>query len=176
MGTRSTSNIPLKNINVSEKMTLTSKMANEAGLDKKKERLITEELYLTKAELKEMQKNGLSIEVHGHEHLPLANLNRTETENEIKSSVLKVMQELNGKPHFYALPYGISNQFINDVAKDSKLCGITTTEQRLVKKAENAYRLPRICVTTDNMHFYRRFARSYGRIFLEQMHLVETNY
>ena len=168
--------IDSNDINVSEKMALTSNIANEAGLGKKEERLFAEKLYLTKDELREMQRNGLSIEVHGHEHLPPANLNRTETEKEIRSSVSYVMQEFNGKPHFYCLPYGIGNQFINDVAKDLKLSGITTTEQRLVKESENTYRLPRICVTTDNMHFYRRLARSYGKAFLEKMHLVKPNY
>ena len=46
---------------------------------------------------------------------------------------------------------------------------------REVKEFENVYTLPRICVTTDNMHFYRRLARGYGRAFLEKMHLVEPN-
>jgi peptidoglycan/xylan/chitin deacetylase (PgdA/CDA1 family) len=167
--------IDSNNINVIEKMALTSNMANEAGLGKKEERLLAEELYLTKAELREMQRHGLSIEVHGHEHLPPANLNRTETENEIACSISYVMQEFNKKPQFFSLPYGVANQFIIDVVKDLKLSGITSTEQRLVKEFENTYRLPRICVTTDHMHFYRRFARCCGKAFLEKLHLVKSN-
>jgi len=163
--------IDSKDINVSKKMALASTIANEAVLEEKEEQLIAEELYLTKAELREMQRNGLSIEIHGHEHLPPANLNRTETENEIKSSVSYVLQALNGKPHFYSLPYGMSNDFINDIAKDLNLSGIATTEQRLVKELENIYSLPRICVTTDNMHFYQRLARSQGKAFSEKIHL-----
>jgi len=162
-------------INVSGKMALTSNVAYEAGLGKEEERLLAEKLYLTKDELREMQRNGLSIEVHGHEHLPPANLNRTETEKEIVNSVSHVSQEFNEKPLFYSLPYGIANQFMNDVVKDLKLNGITTTEQRLIKASENNYSLPRICVTSDNMHFYRRLARGYGKAFLEKMHLVETS-
>jgi len=161
--------------NLIEKMSLATKIANEAGLNEEEERLIAEKLYLTKAELGEMERYGLSIEVHGHEHLPSNNLNRDETKKEISNSVSYVMQELNRKPHFYCLPYGIGNQFVQDIAMDLGLSGIATTEQRLVKLSENAYRLPRICVTTDNIYFYRRLARSYGKAFLEKMHFVEPN-
>ena len=162
-------------INASEKIALTSNVANEAGLGKEEERLLAGKLYLTKDELREMQRNGLSIEVHGHEHLPPANLNRTETEKEIANSVLYVSQEFSRKPLYYSLPYGMSNQFINDVVKNLELNGIATTEQRLIKASENNYSLPRICVTNDNMHFYRRLARGYGKAFLKKMHLVETS-
>lgn len=168
--------IDSNDINVIEKMALASNIANEVDLSKEEERLIAEKLYLTKAELGEMERYGLSIEVHGHEHLPLANLNRAETEKEIGSSVSYVMQEFNGMPQFYCLPYGIGNQFINDVVKDLKLSGITTTEQRLVKEFENAYRLPRICVTNDIIHCCRYLAINYGKAFLEKMHLVKSNY
>lgn len=163
-------------MNIIEIMALISNMAEEAGLSKKEERLFAEELYLTKAELSEMQRHGLSIEVHGHEHLPLANLDRTETENEIRSSLSYVMQELGAKPNFYSLPYGVGNQYINDVVKGLKLSGIATTEERVVKEFENTYKLPRICVTTDIMHFYRRLARSYGKVFFEKMHLLKPHY
>lgn len=163
-------------INISEKIALASNVANEAGLDKEGERLLAGKLYLTKDELREMQRNGLSIEVHGHEHLPPVNLNRSETEKEIRISVSYVMREFNRKPLFYSLPYGIANQFMNDVAKDLNLSGITTTEQRLIKSSENNYRLPRICVTNDNMHFYRRLARGYGKAFLEKTHLMGSNF
>lgn len=167
--------IDSNHINLIEKMSLATKIANEAGLTEKEERLIAEKLYLTKAELREMERYGLSIEVHGHEHLPLFNLSRGEAEKEIGSSVSYVMQELNRKPRFYCLPYGIDNPFVQDIAMDLGLSGIATTEQRIVKSLENAYALPRICVTTDIMHFYRRLARSYGKAFLEKMHLVESN-
>jgi peptidoglycan/xylan/chitin deacetylase (PgdA/CDA1 family) len=164
--------IDSNHINLIEKMSLATKIANEAGLSEKEERLIAEKLYLTKAELGEMERYGLSIEVHGHEHLPLCNLNRAETEKEIGSSVSYVMQELNRKPHFYCLPYGIGNQFVRDVVTDLGLSGIATTEQRILKSFENAYALPRICVTNDIIHCHRYLAINYGKAFLEKMHLV----
>jgi len=163
-------------INITELMALTSDMAQGAGLDENEELLLAKELYLTKAELREMQEYGLSIEVHGHEHLPPAHLSRIEIEKEIRNSISYVIKELNGKPEFYSLPYGVDNQFVNDVADDVKLYGIASAEQRLVNLDEDLYRLPRICVTTDNMHLYRRLARSYSKVFFEKMHLVEPNY
>ena len=159
-------------INVIEKMAVALNIANLAGLGEKEELLTAGKLYLTKTELREMEGHGLSIELHGHEHLPLVSLNRTGTEKEIRNSISYVTQELNGKPHFYCLPFGTGNEFVNDVVKDLKLNGITTIEGRLVKKFENTYSLPRICVTNDNMHFYRRLARGVFKAFLEKIRIV----
>ncbi len=86
------------------------------------------------------------------------------------------MQELNRKPNFYCLPYGVGNQFVNDVVTELELSGVTTTQERLVNAFENAYDLPRIMVKTDIMHFYRCLARGYGKAFLKKMHLLEPNY
>ncbi|MEN6350333.1 MAG: polysaccharide deacetylase family protein [Syntrophomonas sp.] len=163
-------------INVAEKMALVSELADAAGLDEKEERLLAEKLYLTKSELREMQKHGLSIEVHGHEHLPPVNLNRAETEKEIRDSISYIKQELSGKPEFFGLPYGISNKYSNDAAKNLNLGGVASAEQRLLNEHEDPYRLPRICVTTDNMHLYRRLARSCGKAVLEKMHLVKSHH
>jgi peptidoglycan/xylan/chitin deacetylase (PgdA/CDA1 family) len=162
-------------ISVGDKIALASSIANEAGLSQREERLIAQKLYLTKAELREMEKYGLCIEVHGHEHLPLSNLNRAETEGEIKSSISYVMQELNRKPQFYCLPYGIGNQFVRDVVMDLGLSGIATTEQRLVNLSENAYALPRICVNKDIIYCYRYLAINYAKVILERMHLIKPN-
>ena len=123
-----------------------------------------------------MQKHGLSIEIHGHEHLPPVNLNRAETEKEIRNSISFIKQEFNGKPKFHGIPYGISNPYSNEAAKNFKLHGVASAEQRLIKENEDPYRLPRICVTIDNMHLYRRLARSCGKLVLEKMHLVKTGH
>lgn len=163
-------------ISVAEKMALVSELADAAGLKEDEERLIAKGLYLTKAELKEMQRNGLSIEVHGHDHLPPANLNQNETEEEIRSSISYIRKVFKGKPKFFGLPYGLSNQFSNDAANNLKLRGVATAEQRLVKEDEDTYQLPRICVTTDNMHLYRRLARSCGKVVLGKIHLVKSDH
>ena len=160
---------------VTKVMSLKSSIENEADTNKEEELLLAKKLYLTKAELMEMQRHGLSIEVHGHEHLPPASLRRAEIEKEILTSVTYVVQELNGNPKFYSLPYGISNRFVIGVARDLKLSGIATTEGRLVGNLENIFRLPRFCVTTDDIHFYRRLARSHGKTFMVKMKLLRQN-
>lgn len=154
---------------------LASDMANEANLSKEKERLIAEELYLTKAELLEMKKHGLSIDAHGHQHLPLANLSRTETEKEIRSSVQYIIEELYGKPRFYCLPWGIGNQCVKDVAKNLELIGIATTQPRLVTTFQDAYNLPRVHILNDIAVIYQQLSRWYLEALLEKMHLLRCN-
>jgi len=159
-------------VSVAKKMALVAELADTAGLDKKEERLLAEKLYLTRSELREMQKHGLNIEVHGHEHLPPVNLNRAETEKEIRDSVSYIKREFKRQPEFFGLPYGINNQYSSDAAKILQLGGIASAEQRLVREDEDPYRLPRICVTIDNMHLYRRLARSCGKVVLGKMQKV----
>jgi len=150
---------------------LTSSVADVAELSKEKERLIAEKLYLTKAELFEMKKHGLKIEAHGHEHWPLTSLNRTETENEIRSSVEYIMETFYKKPRFYCLPYGGGNQFVEDIVKDIELIGIATTKPKLVNAFEDSYSLPRICVLNDILYFHHMLNQSYLKALLEQIHL-----
>lgn len=154
---------------------LASNMANEGRLSIEKERLIAEKLYLTKGELLEMAKHGLTIEAHGHEHWPLANLNQAETDKEISSSVKYIMQELYRMPRFYCLPFGIGNQFVKDIVKDLDLSGIATTHQRLVKAFEDTYSLPRISVLDEIGNFYRELSREYLKDVLGRMHLKSSN-
>lgn len=158
--------------NVIEK--LASNIANETNLSEEKERIIAEKLYLTRAELLEMEKHGLSIDAHGYEHLPLANLNRTETEKEIRSSVLYIIRELHRKPSFYCLPFGIGNPFVRDVVKDLELKGIATTESRLIKTFKDAFSLPRFRLSNDIAESYRQLNRWYLKAVLEKMHLVRN--
>lgn len=154
---------------------LASSMASEAELSIEKERVIARELYLTKSELFEMEKHGLAIEVHGHEHWSLANLTRSEMEEEIRNSVEYIIRELNRKPSFYCLPYGMGNQFVEDIVKDLGLVGICTTEARLVNAFEDTLSLPRFCVGNDISMFYGQIARGYVKAFLESINWKRTS-
>lgn len=143
--------------NVVEK--LASNMADEANLSEEEEGVIAKKLYLTKAELLEMGKNGLSIDAHGHEHLRLANLTQAETEKEIITSVQYIIQELYRKPNFYCLSFGIGNRFVADIVKALELSGVATIEPRLVRKSEDLYGLPRVLLPNDFDWFYRLLTR-----------------
>jgi peptidoglycan/xylan/chitin deacetylase (PgdA/CDA1 family) len=137
-------------------------IVNEAEWSEEKEQRIAEMLYLSKAELLEMQKHGLNIEVHGHEHWPLTKLSRADTEEEIRSSANYILHALYRKPRFYCLPFGTSNQYVNDIVEDLEITGITTTEPKLITK-DDTYGLPRICVLNSFAVFYRQLNRLYWK-------------
>lgn len=137
-------------------------IANEAELSEEKEQRIAEMLYLSKAELLEMQKHGLNIEVHGHEHWPLTKLSREDTEEEIRISANYITQELYRKPRFYCLPFGTSNENVINIVEDLEITGITTAEPKLIYD-EDSYHLPRICVLNDFADFYRQLNRLYWK-------------
>jgi peptidoglycan/xylan/chitin deacetylase (PgdA/CDA1 family) len=152
-----------------EKVLLASRIAHEAGLSAEDERYYAKALYLTKVELKEMESHGLGIEIHGHEHLSLCNLGKKETEDEIRESLLYVSREFDRKASFYCLPFGVGNQYVANVAKDLKIAGIATIREGLVRPAEDVYGLPRICITTDTVRFYRRVAISFGKAVMGRL-------
>lgn len=145
---------------------LTEEMTNAAGLSAEKERRLAEELYLTKADLSEMKRGGLSIEAHGHEHVPLANASEAETKKEIADSVEYIRGELHGTPSFYSLAYGSGNRFVKEIIKALGLLGIATTKRRLIRPHEDTFDLPRICVSGDITALYLDLGRVYLKAIL----------
>lgn len=130
--------------------------SSASKIDKQEEREMAGELYLSKGELGEMRNNGLTIEAHGHEHWPLTNLNKEETEEEIISSIRFIEEELGGRPKYFSLPYGTSNKYTEDIIKTAGLKGITTIKSQIITEdSANLYDLPRICVYDDTAGFYK---------------------
>jgi len=140
---------------------LVSNLAFEAKMSESDERLFAEKLYLTKAELLEMKNNGLAIETHGHRHWMPKILNMNETEEEIATSVKFIAREFDERPCCYGLPYGASNEFVKDIARNLALKGIATTESRLLRSSDNLYSIPRIPVLNNIEFFYKKLHREF---------------
>jgi|GEM_PF-2050586 len=150
---------------------LAEEMASAAHLSAESERQIAEDLYLTKAELSEMEEHGLSIEAHGHQHVPLANASETETREEIARSVRYISHELQGKPLFYSLPFGAGNRYAREIVKALGLTGMTTTEPRLIRSGEDPYDVPRVCVSGDGSTLYLALGLAYLDVLAKKLRI-----
>jgi peptidoglycan/xylan/chitin deacetylase (PgdA/CDA1 family) len=150
---------------------LAEELAAAAHLSAGSEGQIAEDLYLTKAELSEMEAHGLSIEAHGHEHVPLANKSETETEEEIARSVRYIAQELHGKPLFYSLPFGAGNRYVRQIVKALGLTGMTTTEPRLIRPREDPYDVPRVCISGDDSILYLALGLAYLDVLAQKLRI-----
>ncbi|MBN1618866.1 polysaccharide deacetylase family protein [Candidatus Dojkabacteria bacterium] len=119
-------------------------MAQEVKLSITEERRRAKQIYLSESELNDMINNGLSICVHGHNHLPLNSLSQEETEEEIKNSVKYIERHFKKKPEYYCLPYSIGNQYYINIARESGIWGVIGGNTNLIRHYEYQYNLPRI--------------------------------
>lgn len=80
--------------------------------------------YMTWKQLKELHKAGHKIESHTHTHRALTNLNREQTEYELKKSADIIEEKIGVRPRFLSLPGHEDNKYVVDVAKELGYWGI----------------------------------------------------
>jgi len=148
---------------------LVSKTACEAELRKEDEKTLAEKLYLNKAELLEMEKYGLNIEPHGHEHWPLSELNQNDAKEEIEVCVKFIEEEFSKKCRFFALPFTSINMVVEKIVKSSRLSGVCFADQKLVEFSTNRFSLSRILPHNDIFEFSFILTRRYLRALKDKI-------
>lgn len=117
------------------------------------ERAFWEELYLTPEQIRMMEKVGMHIGFHSHDHVWLNSLSKEEQEFQIKSSI-NYFKEIGIKTEKMTLsyPYGGYNEESVELIKKYKIPLAFTTKVAIVdlNKDEN-YALPRL----DTNDFYQ---------------------
>jgi peptidoglycan/xylan/chitin deacetylase (PgdA/CDA1 family) len=147
-----------------------------ADLSYARELSLIESLYLSKEELLEMIHNGMTVGLHGHKHLPLTSLNEKETKQEVFTSLEIIKMELKSDPLFYALPFGTSNNFINNIVKELGLLGILTTQAKIISDAtSDISMLPRILVREGFSDFLRTLNWVYLNYIFHNIPIIFIN-
>ena len=117
------------------------------------ERAFWEELYLTPEQIRMMEKLGMHIGFHSHDHVWLSSLSKEEQEFQIKSSI-NYFKEIGIKTEKMTLsyPYGGYNEESVELIKKYEIPLAFTTKVAIadLKKDEN-YALPRL----DTNDFYQ---------------------
>jgi len=62
--------------------------------------------HLTWSQLTEMQRAGMSVQSHGHDHTDLARLNSTQLDDQLRRSKVEIEDHLGAEVTLLALPYG----------------------------------------------------------------------
>lgn len=117
------------------------------------ERVFWEELYLTIDQIKIMEKLGMHIGFHSHNHVWLDSLNKEEQEFQIKSSI-NYFKEIgtNTKKMTISYPYGGYNEDTIELMKKYEIPLAFTTEVKKVDlKTSDYLKLPRM----DTNDFYQ---------------------
>ncbi len=96
---------------------------------------------------KEMMSSGLiSIESHSDTHPNLKEISSEQLEREIKTVKQKIKDNLNYQSSIFAYPGGKFNQKVIDCLKTNDFKAGFTTDEGLIKKGDDPFRLKRISV------------------------------
>lgn len=106
--------------------------------------------FMTSAQLKEMNANGIDIECHTVTHPHLKELSYDKQLTELKASKEKLEKMLNKKIDYIAYPYGSYN---NDTVKLTKSLGYKmafTTNEGQANKDQGIFTLDRMYISNSN--------------------------
>ena len=117
------------------------------------ERAFWEELYLTPEQIRMMEKLGMHIGFHSHDHIWLNSLSKEEQEFQIKSSI-NYFKEIGLKTEKMTIsyPYGEYNEDTIELMKDYNIpLGFTTEVGKIDLETSDYLKLPRL----DTNDFYQ---------------------
>ncbi|NMM61622.1 polysaccharide deacetylase family protein [Clostridium sp. P21] len=113
--------------------------------------------FLTSAQLKEMDKNGVDIESHTLGHDKLSELPYDKQVETLKGSKDVLEKLLNRKVKYIGYPYGKSNSETVKAAKDTGYNMAFTTESGWSNKNQGIYTLNRVYISAN--HSIKEFER-----------------
>ncbi|MDE0092345.1 MAG: polysaccharide deacetylase family protein [Oligoflexia bacterium] len=116
--------------------------------------------YMSWNQLRQISQSDLvDLEAHSHAHAyMIRELNFSQREQDIKTSVIRIYQETNHLPKYFAYPYGeTSNQFINEVKNyrwnigghNFKFLAAFTTQSGPIGCSSSMFALPRFALNMN---------------------------
>jgi peptidoglycan/xylan/chitin deacetylase (PgdA/CDA1 family) len=144
------------------------KVAEESGINADDESLLANALYLSEEHILDMSSNGLSVETHGHKHIPLSILDREEKISEILTSMNFIENKFHRRPRFFAFPFGNADGSSETLIKSLGLDAIFLIKRRLCGFESNLFSLPRLSARYDMnlIEFSNQLTRMYLRVFI----------
>ena len=100
--------------------------------------------YLTWDQLREMEKNGITVESHTVTHAPLPQLPDERIREELVESKRQAEKELGHPIEFIAYPTGVHDLHIAEIAKEAGYKGGFTVKYSNVDRTSNVYALERV--------------------------------
>jgi peptidoglycan/xylan/chitin deacetylase (PgdA/CDA1 family) len=87
--------------------------------------------FLSWDQISEMRAAGMSIQSHGHHHIPLITLPRRKLQDELLTSADLITQHTGKVPEFLSVPYGLLNQKIVDAALQAGYTAVCNSHNSL---------------------------------------------
>lgn len=131
-------------------------------------------------EIRELEKNGLIIGNHSHQHLDMKKLSEEELRREVILSEEIFRQELGWIPKIFAYPGGKYNQQIIEFLRQRGYQRAFTIDEGLWRPEDNSFRIKRIGISrntnmfefkimlTPAFHWYQAFRKIKPAIFCDR--------
>ena len=120
--------------------------------DEKKNGYIYKEL-LSKNDLIEWSKNGMSIGSHGKSHKSLTKLDEEQIKSEIYNSKNEIQDFVGTNVDTFSYPFGQINKYSANTVKEIYNFGVTTVRSRFNTAKHKANYIPRIHMSNDLSNF-----------------------
>lgn len=104
---------------------------------------MTDSLFMSKEDIKDLHKSGFWIGNHTHNHYALDTQDEKTVRNEISLSAECLKQLTGTSTPLFCYPLGSANDMIRLILKEAGIEYATTTEQRAVSKDDMALLIPR---------------------------------
>jgi peptidoglycan/xylan/chitin deacetylase (PgdA/CDA1 family) len=105
--------------------------------------------YMTWAQMKEMHDAGMSIELHGSEHLDMNGRDRGWLITAIQGGSQAIQKNLGYQPRFLAYPAGKYDELTIQVANESGFWAAVTTQYGSLQQKDKLYELERLRIAND---------------------------
>jgi peptidoglycan/xylan/chitin deacetylase (PgdA/CDA1 family) len=105
--------------------------------------------YLTWAQIKEMHDAGMSIELHGREHLDMNGRDRGWLIAALQGGSQAIQKNLGYQPRFLAYPTGKYDELTIQVANESGFWAAVTTKYGSLQEKSKLYELERFRIAND---------------------------
>ena len=103
------------------------------------------ELYMTKEQIRSMQRHGMFVGVHGYDHYRLGMLPKAQMQQDILKALETMDEFINPKEWVMNYPYGDYSDDVVEFVKENGACVGLTIEPRIVDfRKDSALLLPRL--------------------------------
>ena len=141
-------------------------LAQRLGWTSEEEARWARQVYLTSEQIRVMRDNGVAVESHGHEHLPVDSVSPADIRRDILQSTSWIEEHLGYRARFFGYPFGFVSPVSVQVLRELGCVGACTTEHRPLRAGEDPFALPRVYRDGDHR---ARFAWRFSGFYLGAM-------
>lgn len=127
--------------------------------------------YLSWSDLRQLKREGMAIQSHTLNHLPLETLSEDLIERELIESKRVIEQQLKRPVDFVSFPHGSYKNIVLEIARRSGFQGCCTSELGFFRLFDDPYRIKRIAIRKNYQLNEFEMILKQNRLFMARLSL-----